>query len=94
MAERGDMTELDGLDEQQVMELCLRLFRARGRRVVRKRLEACVNGDLITLSGAQKVYHDAFGDGLIGVKVKKEHPVKRLLRGLFESGSSTETSNG
>lgn len=52
--------------------LSLSEIRAAGRANVRRRLEALVNSDVLGLAGAQKVWHDAFGGTLIGVKAEKE----------------------
>jgi hypothetical protein len=51
--------------------IALSEIRAAGRSAVRRRLEALVNADVLGLAGAQKVYKDAFGGTLIGIKTKK-----------------------
>lgn len=51
--------------------IALAEIRAAGRGTVRRRLEVLVNTDILGLAGAQKVWRDAFGGELIGVKASK-----------------------
>jgi hypothetical protein len=55
---------------EQLTALQLGFLRAQGRNVLRQRLEALVNADLITLAGAQRVYHDVFGGTLVAVATR------------------------
>ena len=54
--------------EELISNMCLYVFRQSGKAAVRRRLEALVNADVIGVAGADKVYHDAFGDHLKAVK--------------------------
>lgn len=56
-----------------IKELCLKALRAEGRQKVKQRLEVLVNSDIIGLAGAQKIYKDAFGGKIVGVKRRFNH---------------------
>lgn len=59
------------LSTNEVATVSLEALRAEGRGRLRRRLEVMVNSGVLGVAGAQKVYHDAFGDTLKAVKVRR-----------------------
>ena len=62
----------------------LAILRSCGPRCVLLRLEAMVNGGLLNLADARKVYRDAFGLGLEAIKESPKYPaLKTVLTAAF-----------
>jgi hypothetical protein len=56
----------------------LTAIRARGKKQFVFQLQALYDADILGLAGVQKIYHDAFGGRLVGVKEKRPSWTARL----------------